>query len=99
MLGENRDSQLELPGTYGLGLSRNGLMFCSRPLGRLPEVTGPYCSQTRSGAAPPDAWLSSCAFAWVMLVSAHDDVCQLFDVVVGQLWARVSGLASAGGWL
>ena len=25
----------------------------------LPEVTGPYCSQTRSGAAPPEAWLST----------------------------------------
>src|SRR5215469_8283792 len=42
-------------------------MFCSSPAGRLPEVTGPYCSQTRSAAAPPEAWLSSCAFAWVML--------------------------------
>src|SRR5579864_5842072 len=42
-------------------------MFCSSPAGRAPEVTGPYCSQTTSGALPPDAWLSSCAFAWVML--------------------------------
>src|ERR1700733_15340687 len=36
-------------------------MFCSRPWGMLPEVTGPYCSQTRSGAAPPEAWLSTVA--------------------------------------
>src|SRR5512135_2585440 len=43
-------------------------MFCSRPFGRAPEVTGPYCSQTMSGAAPPDAWLSMAAFAWVMPV-------------------------------
>src|ERR1700735_5622173 len=41
-------------------------MFCSRPFGRAPEVTGPYCSQTRSGALPPDAWLSSVAFAAVI---------------------------------
>src|SRR5215469_12140327 len=43
-------------------------MFCSSPLGSAPDVTGPYCSQTTSGAAPPEAWLSSVAFAWVMLV-------------------------------
>src|SRR6266571_8121949 len=41
-------------------------MFWSRPAGRAPEVTGPYCSQTTSGAAPPEAWLSMAAFAWVM---------------------------------
>ena len=41
-------------------------MFCSRPLGMLPEVTGPYCSQTRSGAAPPEAWLSTVALDWLM---------------------------------
>src|SRR5580692_4941941 len=65
--GSNSDSQLELPGTYGLGLVRYGLMFCSSPAGRAPEVTGPYCSQTTSGALPPEAWLSSWALAWVML--------------------------------
>ena len=65
--GGNRDSQLELPGTYGFGLVRYGLMFCSSPAGRAPEVTGPYCSQTRSGALPPEAWLSSWALDWVML--------------------------------
>ncbi len=32
----------------------------------LPEVTGPYCSQTRSGAAPPDAWLSTVALDTVI---------------------------------
>src|SRR5690348_920246 len=63
----NSDSQLELPGTYGLGLARYGLMFCSRPAGRAPEVTGPCCSQTTSGALPPEAWLSSWALDWVML--------------------------------
>src|SRR5215471_16432579 len=42
-------------------------MFCSRPFGSPPEVTGPYCSQTRSGALPPAAWLSTAAFAAVML--------------------------------
>src|ERR1700722_4846008 len=36
-------------------------MFCRKPFGILPEVTGPYCSQTRSGAAPPDPWLSTVA--------------------------------------
>src|SRR5580698_7874889 len=64
---ENSESQLELPGTYGLGFSRYGLMFWSRPLGSAPEVTGPYCSQTRSGALPPEAWLSMAALDAVML--------------------------------
>ena len=32
----------------------------------LPEVTGPYCSQTRSGAAPPEAWLSTGALVAVI---------------------------------
>src|SRR5580693_10697223 len=36
-------------------------MFCRKPFGMLPEVTGPYCSQTRSGAAPPEPWLSTVA--------------------------------------
>src|SRR5215831_8031867 len=42
-------------------------MFWSSPAGRAPEVTGPYCSHTRSGALPPEAWLSRVALAWVML--------------------------------
>ena len=42
-------------------------MFCSRPAGSAPDVTGPYCSQTTSGAAPPEAWLSTAAFAALML--------------------------------
>src|SRR5580700_11909623 len=42
-------------------------MFCSRPAGSAPEVTGPYCSQTRSGALPPEAWLSTAALDAVML--------------------------------
>ena len=50
-------------------------MFCSRPAGRAPEVTGPYCSQTTSGALPPEAWLSSCALDWVML-----------DMLLGSHW-------------
>src|SRR5215467_54460 len=73
--GENSDSQLVLPATYGLGFCRYGLMFCSRPLGIAPEVTGPYCSHTRSGALPPDAWLSSAAFAAVMLAVLFGSHC------------------------
>src|SRR5581483_6943087 len=42
-------------------------MFCRRACGRAPEVTGPYCSHTRSGALPPEAWLSRVALAAVML--------------------------------
>src|ERR1051326_2608426 len=42
-------------------------MFWSRPLGRAPEVTGPYCSHTRSGAAPPEACASIAALEAVML--------------------------------
>ncbi len=42
-------------------------MFWSSPAGTDPEVTGPYCSHTRSGAAPPDAWASTAALAAVML--------------------------------
>src|SRR5579863_3319917 len=41
-------------------------MFCRKPFGILPEVTGPYCSQTRSGAAPPEPWLSTVALDWVI---------------------------------
>ena len=36
VVGANSDSQLELPGTYGLGLVRYGLMFCSSPAGMRP---------------------------------------------------------------
>src|SRR5689334_22402927 len=50
-------------------------MFWSRPAGIAPEVTGPYCSQTRSGALPPEAWLSTVALDWVML-----------EVLVGSHW-------------
>src|SRR5690349_2476763 len=80
--GWNSDSQLELPGTYGLGLVRNGLMFCSSPAGMAPEVTGPYCSQTTSGALPPEAWLSSWALDWVMLDMLFGSHC-----TVTFLWA------------
>src|SRR5580698_4020661 len=79
---ENSESQLELPGTYGLGFSRYGLMFCSKPFGSAPDVTGPYCSQTRSGALPPEAWLSTAAFACVMLVVLFGSHC-----TVTFLWA------------
>src|SRR5580692_3937717 len=41
-------------------------MFCSSPAGMLPDVTGPYCSQTRSGAAPPEAWVCTWALLTVM---------------------------------
>src|SRR5207248_6522619 len=50
-------------------------MFWSSPDGRAPEVTGPYCSQTTSGAAPPEAWLSMAAFAWVMPVVLFGSHC------------------------
>src|ERR1700759_5404771 len=56
-------------------------MFWSSPLGRLPEVTGPYCSQTRSGAAPPEAWLSTVALDWVieaLLFGSHCTVTPLW---------------------
>src|ERR1700733_4521460 len=82
VLGLNRLSQLVFPGTYGWGLSRYGLMFCSMPLGMLPEVTGPYCSQTRSGAAPPEAWLSTVALDWVI-----DALLFGSQVTVTPLWA------------
>src|SRR5580700_5248574 len=85
--GSNSDSQLELPGTYGLGLVRYGLMFCSSPAGRAPEVTGPYCSQTTSGALPPEAWLSSWALDWVML-----------DMLFGSHWT-VTFLCAASYWV
>src|SRR5580692_6327081 len=88
--GSNSDSQLELPGTYGLGLVRYGLMFCSSPAGRAPEVTGPYCSQTTSGAEPPDAWLSMAAFAWVMPVVLFGSHCTVtFLCAASYCWVRV----------
>ena len=62
-------------------------MFCSRPLGSAPEVTGPYCSQGRSGAAPPDAWLSRVAFALSICVA-----------VLGSHWT-VKPLCAASHWL
>src|SRR5260370_22619385 len=62
-------------------------MFCSSPAGRAPEVTGPYCSQAMSGALPPEAWLSSCAFAWVML-----------DMLFGSHWT-VTFLCASWYWV
>src|SRR5512142_2356809 len=62
-------------------------MFCRRPSGRAPEVTGPYCSHTRSGALPPEAWLSSVALAWVML-----------EVLFGSHWT-VTFLWAASYWV
>src|SRR5690349_14254001 len=50
-------------------------MFWSRPAGSAPEVTGPYCSQTISGALPPEAWLSMAALAWVMPVVLFGSHC------------------------
>src|SRR3954453_10424783 len=84
--GWNSDSQLELPGTYGFGLLRYGLMFCSSPAGIAPEVTGPYCSQTTSGPLPPAAWLSSWALDWVIL-----------DILFGSHWT-VTFLWAASYW-
>src|SRR5947207_9376244 len=62
-------------------------MFCSRPGGSAPDVTGPYCSQTTSGAAPPEAWLSTCAFAALML-----------PVLFGSHWT-VTFLCAASYWV
>ena len=77
----------------GVGLVRYGLMFCSSPAGRAPEVTGPYCSQTTSGALPPEAWLSSWALAWVML---DDVVRQPLDGDVLVRGLVLGGQASSG---
>ena len=62
-------------------------MFCSRPVGSAPDVTGPYCSQTTSGAAPPEAWLSTAAFAALML-----------PVLFGSHWT-VTFLCAASYWV
>src|SRR5438552_1508492 len=62
-------------------------MFCSRPAGSAPDVTGPYCSQTTSGAAPPEAWLSTAAFAALML-----------PVLFGSHWT-VTFLCAASYWV
>src|ERR1700733_7701419 len=84
---ENSESQLELPGTYGLGFSRYGLTFCSRPGGSAPDVTGPYCSQTRSGALPPEAWLSMAALAWVMLAVLFGSHCTVTFLCAASYWS------------
>src|SRR5438876_11053027 len=63
-------------------------MFCSSPAGRAPEVTGPYCSQTTSGALPPEAWLSSWALAWVML-----------DMLFGSHWTVTFLCAASYCWV
>src|SRR5580704_2504423 len=57
-------------------------MFCSKPFGSAPDVTGPYCSQARSGALPPEAWLSRAAFAPSICVAG---LCSHCTVTV--LWA------------
>ena len=55
----------------------------------LPEVTGPYCSQTRSGAAPPEAWVSTWLY-WLavmeeeLLEPVHGDVLVRGLVLIGQ---------------
>src|SRR5487761_119232 len=65
-------------------------MFCSSPAGSAPEVTGPYCSQTTSGAEPPDAWLSMAAFAWVMPVVLFGSHCTVtFLCAASYCWVRV----------
>src|SRR6516165_10583895 len=61
-------------------------MFCSRPFGRPPEVTGPYCSQTRSAALPPEAWLSSCAFACVMDAVLFGSHCTVTFLCAASYW-------------
>src|SRR5580693_3910620 len=64
-------------------------MFWSSPLGRAPEVTGPYCSHTTSGAEPPEAWLCIAALAWVMPVVLFGS-----HVTVTFLWAASYCLVS-----
>ena len=61
-------------------------MFCSRPFGRPPEVTGPYCSQTRSGALPPEAWLSRVAFAALMLAVLLGSHCTVKPLCAASHW-------------
>src|ERR1051325_4107557 len=63
-------------------------MFCSRAAGRAPELTCPYCSQTTSGALPPEAWLSSWALAWVML-----------DMLFGSHWTVTFLCAASYCWV
>src|SRR3954467_8568300 len=62
-------------------------MFCSRPGGSAPDVTGPYCSQTTSGAAPPEAWPPRAAFAALSL-----------PVLFGSHWT-VTFLCAASYWV
>ena len=62
-------------------------MFCSRPAGSAPEVTGPYCSHTRSGALPPDAWLSSVALACVMLTVLFGSHCTVTPLWAASYWS------------
>src|SRR5580693_3818608 len=64
-------------------------MFCSSPFGSAPEVTGPYCSQTRSGALPPDAWLCTAAFAVVMLALFSGSHCTVTFLCAAS-YSRVS---------
>ena len=55
-----------------------------------PEVTGPYCSQTRSGALPPEAWLSSCAFACVIDAVLFGSHCTVtFLCAASYCWVRL----------
>src|SRR5215831_6627664 len=61
-------------------------MFCSRPCGSAPDVTGPYCSQTRSGALPPEAWLSMAALAWVMLAVLFGSHCTVTFLCAASYW-------------
>src|SRR6266545_6559269 len=61
-------------------------MFCSRPLGSAPEVTGPYCSQGRSGALPPDAWLSRVAFAPSICVAVLGSHCTVKPLCAASHW-------------
>ena len=61
-------------------------MFCSSPFGRPPEVTGPYCSQARSGALPPEAWLSRVAFAALMLAVLLGSHCTVKPLCAASHW-------------
>src|ERR1035438_1905036 len=76
-------------------------MFWSSPAGTDPDVTGPYCSHTRSGAAAPDAWASTAALAAVMLevlLGSHSTVTPgcAFSYCVVRLASPALSVAVAG---
>jgi hypothetical protein len=73
-------------------LGVDGLDVSGVPTGRVEALAREANSAWAStiGRRRPERRIATLvAFARVALASAHDDVCELFDVVVGQLLARV----------